>query len=329
MLRVAIPSSGNLHQPALEFLKACGIGVSRPDPRKYTAEIPSLPGVVVHFQRQADIPSKVEEGMADVGIVGKDGFLERRPEGGDAEIIVERLGFAQSELVIQVPDSWIDVTSMADLADLAMEFRQQGKQLQVATKYPRLTEKFLLANGVNFVTLIPSSGTLEISPAMGSADIITDISSTGTTMRANRLKTIHGGTVVTSEACLIGNRNGIASDTQKLAPAISLVERIEAHQNSRNFYSVTANITGKDEDSVARYVHDHADISGLRGPTISKVYTNDKADWYAVTVIIEKRRLLDAVNRLREIGGTSVTVTQPSYMFHSKSKAAEFLASGG
>ena len=170
MLRFAVPSSGSLHDPALDFLKACGIGVSRPNPRKYTAEIPSLPGVVVHFQRQADIPLLVEEGMADVGIVGLDGFLERRREGGDSEIIIERLGFAQSELAIQVPDTWVDVTSMADLADLAIEFRQQGTHLQVATKYPRLTERFLLANGVNFVTLIPSSGALEISPATGSAE---------------------------------------------------------------------------------------------------------------------------------------------------------------
>lgn len=325
MLRFAIPSSGNLYQPALEFLKTCGISVSRPNPRKYAAEIPALPGVVVHFQRQSDIPMKVEDGIADVGIVGQDGFLERRREGGDAEIIVERLGFAQSELVIQVPDSWVDVTSVADLVDLAMEFRQQGTQLQVATKYPRMTEKFLLVNGVNFATLIPSSGTLEISPAMGSADIITDISSTGATMRANRLKTIYGGTVVQSEACLIGNRSRIASDPEKLGPSIALVERIEAYQNSQNFYSVTANIRGKDEDSIARYVLDHADISGLRGPTISKVHTKDDAGWYAVTVIVEKRKLLDAVMRLREIGGTSVTVTQPSYVFHSKSAAAESL----
>jgi len=325
MLRFAIPSSGNLHEPALDFLKACGIGVSRPNSRKYTAEIPSLPGVAVHFQRQSDIPMQVEDGMADVGIVGHDGFLERRRDGGNAETIIERLGFAQSELVIQVPESWVDVSSMADLADLAMDFRQQGTQLQVATKYPRLTEKFLLANGVNFVTLIPSSGTLEISPAMGSADIITDISSTGTTMRANRLKTIHGGTVVSSEACIIGNRAGIASDPAKLGPAIALVERIEAYQNSRNFYSVTANVRGEDEDSVAQYVLEHTDISGLRGPTISMVYTGDESGWYAVTVIVEKRKLLDAVNRFRQIGGTSVTVTQPSYMFHSKSKAAEFI----
>ena len=328
MLRFAIPSSGNLHEPALDFLKACGIGVSRPNSRKYTAEISSLPGVVVHFQRQSDIPMQVEDGMADVGIVGHDGFLERHRDGGNAETIIERLGFAQSDLVIQVPESWVDVSSMADLADLAMDFRQQGTQLQVATKYPRLTEKFLLANGVNFVTLIPSSGTLEIGPAMGSADIITDISSTGTTMRANRLKTIRGGTVVSSQACIIGNRSAIASHPEKLGPATALVERIEAYQNSRNFYSVTANVRGEDEDSVARYVLEDTDISGLRGPTIARVHTSDEAGWCAVTVIVEKRKLIDAVSRFREIGGTSVIVTQPSYMFHSKSKAAEFLATG-
>lgn len=327
MLRFAVPSSGNLHEPALDFLKACGIGVSRPNPRGYAAQIPSLPDVVVHFQRQSDIPMKVEDGMADVGIVGQDGFFERRREGGDGEMIIERLGFAQSELTIQVPDSWVDVTSMVDLADLAIEFRQQGTQLKVATKYPRLTERFLLANGVNFITLIPLSGALEISPAMGSADIIADISSTGTTMRANRLKTIQGGTVVKSEACLIGNRRRIARDQDKLIPATALVERIEAYRNARNFYSVTANVRGEDEESVARHVLEHADISGLAGPTIARVHTTDKAAlWYAVTVIVEKGKLLDAVERLREIGGTNVTVTKPSYMFGSKSEAAERLA---
>ena len=136
MLRFAVPSSGSLHDPALDFLKACGIGVSRPNPRKYTAEIPSLPGVVVHFQRQADIPLLVEEGMPTLASWDWTDSSNVGARGETARSSSDASGFAQSELAIQVPDTWVDVTSMADLADLAIEFRQQGTHLQVATKYP-------------------------------------------------------------------------------------------------------------------------------------------------------------------------------------------------
>ena len=328
MLRLAIASSGNLHEPALQFLQACGMSVSRPNPRRYAASIPALPGVVVHFQRQSDIPLKVEEGTADMGIVGFDSFLERRREGGNTNVVIDQLGFGHSELVVEIPDSWVDVTSISDLADLAVEFREEGKDLRVTTKYPRLVERFLLANGVNYFTIIASSGTLEAAPAMGYADIIADISSTGTTMQANRLKTIHGGAIMKSQACLIGNHELLKADATKLAQATALVERIEAYQQSRNYYSITANLRGEGEDAVAQYVLQHTDISGLRGPTISKVYTRDGVGWYAVTVIVEKSRLQYAVDRLREIGAVSVTVMQPNYVFRQECKAVARLTGG-
>jgi ATP phosphoribosyltransferase len=232
-LRLAIPSDGALYEPTLSFLSACGIGVSRTNLRRYTADIPKLPGVTVLFQRGADIIMKVEEGSADVGVVGLDRVLELRTESGDTGIVIENLGFGHCELVVGVPDFWVDVTSLADLADLSMGFRQEGRDLRVATKYPRLVERFLLANGVNYFSLVQSSGTLEAAPAMGFSDAIADISSSGTTMRENRLKTLHGGSILTSEACLIANRLLLAADSNKLSLARDLVDVIEAHLQSQ------------------------------------------------------------------------------------------------
>ena len=325
MLRLAVPSDGALHQPSLDFLGECGLGVRRTNLRRYTAQVPALPGVVVHFQRGADIGLKVEEGSADVGLIGRDRFLETRRENGDAMIVVDNLGFGHSELVIGVPDGWLDVSSMADLAEISREFRERGRDLRIATKYPRLVESFLLGWGVNFFSLVESSGALEAAPAMGYADVIADISTTGTTLRENRLKTIDGGSVISSEACLIANKSLAAHGKLTLRLAAALVERIEAHLQALDFYSVTANMHGRDPDDVARRVLEHEDISGLRGPTISEVYAKDGEGWYAVTVIAEKERLLDVVERFREIGGSSVTVSQPDYVFRAASVAANRL----
>ena len=317
-LRLAIPSNGALYDPTLAFLRSCGIGVLRTNLRRYTAEIPALPGVTVLFQRSADITPKVEEGSADMGIAGMDRFLETRREGGHTNMVIENLGFGHCELVMGVPDSWVDVTSLADLSDLSMVFREEARDLRIATKFPRLAERFLLANGVNYFSLVQSSGTLEAAPSMGYADVIADISSSGVTMRENRLKTIHGGSILTSEACLIGNRVLLGEDDDKLDRAKALVELIEAHVQAKEFYTITANMKGETGEEVAGYILRHTDISGLRGPTISKVYTRDGEGWFAVTIIVERERLLGAVGHLRQIGGSSVTVSQPNYVFHSE-----------
>jgi len=321
MLRIAVPSDGPLHEPTLLFLHSCGVGVLRTNRRRYTAEIPSLPGVAVHFQRGADIAPKVEEGSADMGIVGQDRFLETRRENGDTVSVIDNLGFGYSELVIGVPDSWIDVTSVADLSDLSLEFREQGRDLRIATKYPRLVERFLLSSGVGFFSMVPSSGTLEASPAIGHADIIADISSTGTTMRENRLKTIHGGSIMASEASLICNKALLSTNSDTLALAKILVERFEAHLEAKKFYSVTANMCGKTSEEVAEHVLKHDDILGLQKPSISKVYTRDRDGLYAVTVIVEKGKLLEAVDCFRQIDGGSIVVSEPDYIFHSECKA--------
>ena len=325
-LRLAVPSSGRLQELTVSFLRSCGLGVSRTNSRRYTAEIPTLAGVQVIFIRGSDVTPMVEEGSADLGIVGRDRYQEMRREGGSTDVVIGELGYGHCKLELGVPDSWVDVTSLADLADVSVqEFREKHTDLRVATQYPRLVGSFLLKNGVSYFLLVQSSGALEVAPAMGYADVIADLTSTGATMRENRLKPIRGGTIMESQACLIANIDTVTACRESLELARTFVEFMEAHLESEGFYSVTANMRGETPEEVASRVLAHPDISGLRGPTISKVHTLDGEGWFAVTVVVEKSKLVSAVGSLRGIGGSSVTVSQPRYVFDSDTTALDKL----
>ena len=320
-LRIAIPSDGEMYEPTLAFLGGCGMTVVRPSPRRYTAAIPSVDGVEVIFQRTADITSKVEEGNADLGMVGFDRFSEHRLEDGDALVIMQGLGFGQCELVMAVPDSWMDVTAMSDLADLAVEFQESGRELRVATKYPRMVQRFLFHHGVNYFTLVPVTGTLEAAPAMGYADLIADISASGITLRENRLKRLDDGTVLASEGCLIGNSWLLGAHPDKLEAAREVVERIEAHQNAAGYYRITANVEGESEEAVAAKVLERPETAGLQGPTVARVFAPDGGRWYAATVFVRKAHLGVVVDHFRAIGGVSVSVGVADYVFGEESEA--------
>ena len=325
LLRLALPSDGEMHEPTLDFLRACGMPVQRTSTRRYTASIAGVAGVTVLFQRAADISSKVEEGSADLGVVGLDRFREYRREDGDALLLMQDLGYSRCEVVVAVPDAWADVTSMADLADLAVEFREQGRELRTATKYPRLVERFMYRHGINYFTLVQASGTLEAAPQMGYADIIVDIASSGSTLRENRLKTLADGTILVSQACLIGNRRLLAQHSQRLETARGILERIEAYLNAGDYYRVTVNIWGDSPEAVAEQVLERPEVAGLHGPTVARVYSPDDTPWFAVTVMVHKDRLMAAVDHFRSIGGSTVSVSQANYLYQHQCEAYQRL----
>lgn len=321
MLRLALPSNSELQEPTLHFFESCGLAVDRPSQRRYTATIPTLPEVAVLFQRSADIPAKVEEGTADLGIVGLERFLEDCPEGSQAFVVLE-LGYGRCELVLAVPDIWIDVTSVADLADLSVTLRERGQQLRVATKYPRLTEQFFRSQGVRYFTLVEATGSLEAAPIMGYADIIADITSTGVTLRENRLKTLSDGTLIQAQACLVGNRRLLAEDASKLETTRLILERMEARLRATGYYSITANLRGPGPEAIAEHLRQRPEVAGLEGPTIAKVYSKDREEeWYAVTIVVAQPKLMSAVEHLRRLGGRGITVTSTNYVFEEESQA--------
>ena len=195
-LRLAIPSTGALYEDSINFLQKKNLEINRLNSRKYTANIPSLKNISVLFQRQSDITMELDNDSADIGIVGLDRYFESRLEKGNLEIMDKNLGFGHAKLVIAIPDSWIDVNSMFDLADISLEFRKKGRNMRIATKYPRLVNRFLRTNDVNFIDIVHISGGLEAAPIMGYADIIADITATGTTLKENDLRIIDDGIVI-------------------------------------------------------------------------------------------------------------------------------------
>src|SRR5919201_3426769 len=235
MLRLALPSKG-MEEDTLRFLQGCGLAVDRTNPRQYRALMRGLPTgpMEIVFQRASDIFDEVDRGTLDLGITGHDIVAEHRSEEGDAVLVHPELGYQRCALVLAVPEGWVDVSSVTDLAEVAAELRAAGRELRVATKYANLTRQFLYDRGITYFELVEVSGALEAAPALDTADIICDLTSSGVTLRENRLKTIAGGTVLDSQACLIGNRRGLLADAARLEAARGLLELIEAHLRSRH-----------------------------------------------------------------------------------------------
>lgn len=326
-LRLALPSEGALYGPTSDFLRSCGLGVSRPSERRYTAAIPTLRDVEVLFQRSADIPREIDDGSADVGITGLDRYLEYRREGGDSLLLFEDLGFGSARLVIAIPDGWLDVTTVADLADLALEFRQKGRELRIATKYPRLVSRFLHRHGIHYFTQVHASGGLEAAPTMGYADLIADITASGATLRENRLRPLADGVVRTSQASIIGNGRLLAREDERLALIREILERVESYLRAREFQRVSANIESDSEDAVAAKVMAKRHLAGIQGPTISKVYTDDGKSWFGVQVVVRKDDLVRVVDHFRSLGGSGITVNEATYVFRARCESYEALLS--
>lgn len=327
MLHLAFPSNSELHDHSLRFMEACGLPVDRPSSRRYTGSVSGLPQVQVLFQRSADIPTKVEEGSADLGIVGLERFYEDRRDGGSAILLMDDLGYGQCELVVAVPDAWIDVTSVADLADLAVAWREEGRELRVVTKYLRLVQRFFYQHGVNYFSLVDAAGAMEVAPTMGYADVIVDITATGVTLRENHLKMLSDGTLMRAQACLIANRLALKEDSTKLEATRVVLERFEARRRASKYVSITSNLQGESEAVVAERVTGLPELAGLQGPTVSRVFSKDNTEqgWYAVTVVIPRERLMLAVEHLRSVGGSGITVASPSFFFEGECLAYQRL----
>ena len=324
-LRLALPNDGDLYEPTLNFMGSCGLAVNRPSARRYTASVPALPGVAVLFQRTADIPQKVEEGSAEIGITGLDRYLEYRHDDSRVATLIEDLNYGRCELSLAVPYSWLDVTSVADLADLALEFRQEGKQLRIATKYPRLLRRYLFERGINYFTLVAASGTLEAAPSAGYADLIADLTSTGTTLRENQLKTLEDGAILSSHACVIANPTVLSGSATASRLARGLADLMEAHLRAGPFYRLTANVQGASPEGVSAAILARPDLAGLRGPTVARVYNVEEQDWHSVSLLVKKEQLLEAVDHLRNCGAVDIAASQVSYLFDGHSGGFDHL----
>lgn len=221
---LAIPSKGRLKEQALEVLARAGLAVALPDDdRKYHARVEGAAGVEVAFLSASEIAGEIGQGGVDLGITGEDLLRENLADWESRAEIVARLGFGHADVVVAVPDIWLDVDTMADLDDVAADFRQRhGRRLRIATKYWRLTQQFFSGkHGIQVYRIVESLGATEGAPAAGSADIIVDITSSGSTLRANHLKVLGDGVILRSQACLAASRKPRAAADEALLADIA------------------------------------------------------------------------------------------------------------
>jgi ATP phosphoribosyltransferase len=247
--------------------------------------------------------------------------------------LYDDLGFGGAELVLAVPEAWVDVSSWQDVADLAVELHRAGRPLRIATKFHALVRRYCYDHGINYFTLVDSQGATEAAPGLGYADVIADVTETGTTLRDNQLKIV-GSPILRSQACLIGNRRTLRHSPPKLELVRTVLELVEARRRARLFYSVMANVQGQSAEEVGRKVAARPELSGMQGPTIAPVWSsahdpqsNDGAfvihqpQWYAVTVVVPQEQMLPTINHLRAIGASGLTVLPVQYVFGAESEA--------
>jgi ATP phosphoribosyltransferase len=314
-VRLSLPSQGRLAEDTINFLNACGLKIDKPNPRQYEARIPDLPEVLVLFQRPADIVVSVRDGSVDLGISGLDVIEERKGQTNQVLILHDSLNFGHCYLNLAVPETWSNVH---DVPSLAHYVASTGKAIRVATKYPVLTGRFLDSHQIPHI-LISAEGTLETAPAIGYADMISDLVSSGQTLRDNRLRALPDGLVLRSQSVLIANRTVLKKNAQALRIARYLIEYFDAHLRASENVAIFANMRGDSYESVANCIFEHTSVSGLQGPTISRVIVRkQEINWYAINIIVKRNELFKTINELRSIGGSGVVVLPVTYIFEEE-----------
>ncbi|CAN7514629.1 ATP phosphoribosyltransferase [Pararhizobium sp. LjRoot235] len=208
-ITIALPSKGRMKDDASAIFEKAGLKiVAVGNERSYRGRVEGLDDVEIAFLSASEISREIGNGSIDFGVTGEDLIREGLSEVDSRVEFCARLGFGHADVVVAVPEIWLDVDTMADLGDVAADFRaRHGRRLAIATKYWRLTQQFFSAkHGIQLYRIVESLGATEGAPASGSADIIVDITSTGSTLKANHLKILSDGVMLRSEACLVRAR---------------------------------------------------------------------------------------------------------------------------
>jgi len=223
-LTLALPSKGRLMETTAECLGRAGFSIERLGAdRGYRGVLKGIEGVEVAFLSASEIAQNLRDGKVDLGVTGQDLLHEKIPPDNCATKLLVKLGFGPADVVVAVPECWLDVATMADLDEIAESFYERhGRRLRVATKYHNITRRFFAEKGVTGYRIVESLGATEGAPAAGIAEIIVDITTTGSTLAANSLKILDDGVILKSTAVLAG-RAAILDDprTARLVAALS------------------------------------------------------------------------------------------------------------
>ena len=205
MIKIGIPSKGRLRKDILKIFSKNNLKLlSERGERDLFGYIKGQKNINITYLHAREIIERLGDGSLDLGFSGYDLFKESEVNIQKKIIVKKKYNFGHAKLVVAIPDEWIDVQTIADLEEIAFEFKDNKKRrLRVATKYPNLTKDFLFSKGVTQFKLVKSLGATEIYPFTGSSEIITDITSTGETLKANNLRVLNDGEILKSQACLM------------------------------------------------------------------------------------------------------------------------------
>jgi ATP phosphoribosyltransferase len=269
-LILAVPSKGRLQENVHAFFARAGLTFVQPGgARDYRGAIADVPGVEIAYLSASDIAGQLASGAVHLGVTGEDLIREQIADAAERVTLLQPLGFGYADVVIAAPQAWIDVTTMADLDDVAEDMRRKhGRRLRVATKYVNLARGFLSGGGsaragagIANYRIVESMGATEGAPAAGAADVIVDITTTGATLAANALKIVEDGVILKSQAHLVASLNAEWGDGPRRA-ARTILTRVAAEVRARAVREVRARF----DHPVERLIVDLAARFDARAP---------------------------------------------------------------
>ena len=311
-LVLAVPSKGRLQENAAAFFARAGLTFTQArGARDYRGALAEVPDVEVLFLSAAEIVTQLASGGAHLGITGEDLVRE---EIADAETTVELLtplGFGHANVVVAVPQAWIDVRTMADLDEVAVDLRtRHSRKMRVATKYVNLTRHFFADRGIADYRIVESLGATEGAPASGAAELIVDITTTGATLAANALKVLDDGVILRSEANLVASLRAPWTSAARAA-ARAVLTRIAAEEAARTTREIRAEID-----------RERTDAAGLTQRYRAMLRSGDTGEFVLHCPAAEVFGVVDA---LLGAGARDVTVRTLDYVFRPTNPLAERL----
>ena len=303
-LIIGLPSKGRLQENAFAFFAKAGMSVAQArGARDYRGAIQGLAGVEIAFLSASEIVAELARGAIHFGLTGADLVEEALPDPRAKVEMLVPLGFGFANVVVAVPQAWIDVHAMADIEDVAADLRHtSGRRLRVATKYINLTRRFFKKHGIADYRIVESLGATEGAPAAGNADCIVDITTTGSTLSANALKVLDDGTMLKSEAWLVAARTTDWSAEQREA-ARQVLARIHAEKEAAERRELRAFLDGGLPPAV------EADIAASGGEILLDGQVG------IVSLLVPKSAVPMLADRLVGAGAKRVLVTAPDYAF--------------
>jgi ATP phosphoribosyltransferase len=303
---LAVPAKGRLQANAESFFARAGLELVKPrGARDYRGTIADLPEVEVAYLSASEIVELLAQGAVHVGLTGEDLVREMIPAADEHVVFIDGLGFGFANVVVAVPQAWIDVHTMADLDDVATAFRlKHERKMRVATKYVNLTRNFFSAHGITDYRIVESTGATEGAPAAGTAELIVDITTTGATLAANGLKVIEDGVMLRSQANLVAAR-GATWDAAARETARLLLDRIAAQTRARAFREVRTRFAGCDDALLAEAKERFGVETPFGGPTSSGM----------LTLHCPPKHVHALATLLRDKGAENVVVADLGYVF--------------